>query len=389
MKSIRCRSCGSEGLKLVYDFGEQPLAGEYPMEPESTLTARRYPLDLTECADCGLWQVTNLPPVEEVFNDDYRYSSSTVPDLVRHFTDYADFLQQRLAPGASIFEFGCNDGVLLAQLRARGFACAGVDASDNVASLARQKGLGVQTGFLTPAFVKANHLQGQFDLVTCSNVFAHIDDIRSTTQAVKQLLKPGGLFNIEVHDGDVLAVESQFDTVYHEHLTYFTESTLQRFAALNGFDLVEFERTPMHGGGLRFSSRLAEASMSKGPQEALPPALIGGADFKRAIERCRADIVHLYEKHGPLHGYGAAGRAQMFINITRTAEFFSRVFDDSPLRQGRYVVGTNVPIRPYREERGECCVILAWNYAPTISKRIHPNFAETVTLLPALKAWHQ
>lgn len=389
MKSTHCRSCRSKNLKLVYDFGDQPLAGEYPVEPDSKHHAQRYPLDLTECADCGLWQVTNLPPIEEIFNDNYRYSSSTVPDLVRHFTGYADFLQARLPAGASVFEFGCNDGVLLAQLQARGFACVGVDASDNVASLARQKGLDVRSAFLTPTFVEANHLAGQFDLVTCSNVFAHIDDIRTTTQAVKQLLKPGGIFNIEVHDGNVLAVESQFDTVYHEHLTYFTESTLRHFAALNGFDFVECERSSMHGGGLRFSSRLADSDMPKVPQDTSPPALIGGTNFKQAIDRCREDIISLYRKHGPLHGYGAAGRAQMFINITRTAEFFSCVFDDSPLRQGRYVVGTNVPIRPYREDRGECCVILAWNYAPTISKRIHPHFAETVTLLPVLKSWRQ
>jgi SAM-dependent methyltransferase len=375
-------------LKLVYDFGEQPLAGQYPTEPESILPARRYPLDLTECSVCGLWQVTNLPPIEEIFNDNYRYSSSTVPDLVRHFTGYADFLQQRLPAGASIFEFGCNDGVLLAQLQERGFACTGVDASDNVASLARQKGLDVKTGFLTPDFVDANQLAGRFDLVTCSNVFAHIDDIRTTALAVKKLLKPGGIFNIEVHDGHVLAGESQFDTVYHEHLTYFTESTLKRFASLNGFDYIECLRTPMHGGGLRFSARLLSAEAAPAAQHPLPPVLTGGANFSQTIARCHEDLARLHRLHGPLHGYGAAGRAQMFMNITGAAGFFSRVFDDSPLRQGRYIVGTNVPIQPYSGEQGGCCVILAWNYAATISRRIHSNFKETVTLLPALKAWN-
>jgi SAM-dependent methyltransferase len=388
MKSTRCRSCGSNRLKLVYDFGEQPLAGKYPTEPESSRPARRYPLDLTECANCGLWQVTNLPPIDEIFNDNYRYSSSTVPDLVRHFTGYADFLQQRLPAGASIFEFGCNDGVLLVQLQERGFACTGVDASDNVASLARQKGLDVKTGFLTPEFVESNHLSGKFDLVTCSNVFAHIDDIRTTTHAVKKLLKPGGIFNIEVHDGNVLAGESQFDTVYHEHLTYFTESTLKRFSSLSGFEYIECQRTPMHGGGLRFSSRLADAGATNASQVSSQPELIAGSDFTETIARCHEDLARLHRKHGPLYGYGAAGRAQMFINITGAADLFSCVFDDSPLRQGRYIVGTDVPIRPYGGEQGGCCVILAWNYASTISSRIHPNFSETVTLLPAFKAWN-
>lgn len=386
MKSENCRGCGSARLTLVYDFGSQPLAGEYPTFSNSDRPAKRYPLDLTECADCGLWQVTNLPPIEEVFHKDYRYSSSTVPDLVRHFTGYADFLTERLSDGAAILEFGCNDGVLLAQMRDRGFDCVGVDASDNVASLARDKGLDVRTGFLTPEFVEANGLAGRFDLVTCSNVFAHIDNIGSTTQAVKMLLKPGGLFNIEVHDGNVLAEEAQFDTIYHEHLTYFTEATLRHFAALQGFEFVECPHTAMHGGGLRFSARMLSGDL---PTVVAPePAPIDAAYFAETIARCRADIIALYEAHGPIDGYGAAGRAQMFINMTGTAEYFARVFDDSPFRQGRFIVGTNVPILAYNGENSGCCIILAWNYASTIAGRIGPNFDNMVTLLPDLKVWN-
>lgn len=126
-RSIICRGCGSNDLRTIYDFGPQPLAGSYPLEQEAVRHAKRYPLDLTECVDCGLWQVTNLPPIEEVFHADYHYSSSTVPDLVRHFESYADFLTQRLPEKAKILEFGCNDGILLEQLRDRGYICVGVD----------------------------------------------------------------------------------------------------------------------------------------------------------------------------------------------------------------------------------------------------------------------
>lgn len=386
MKREQCRACGSARLRQIYDFGPQPLAGEYPTVPESLRPAKRYPLDLTECSDCGLWQVTNLPPIDEIFHDDYRYSSSTVPDLVRHFTEYADFLAARLPPGASVLEFGCNDGVLLSQLRDRGFRCVGVDASDNVAALARAKGLEVHTGFVTPDLVTAKGLAGQFDQVTCSNVFAHIDDIDLATRAVKMLLRPGGLFNVEVHDGKVLAGEAQFDTVYHEHLTYFTEDTLKGFAARQGFEFVECPRTPMHGGGLRFSARLAGGTVGATADRS-DAARLDAARFADTIARCRADIERLHERHGPIDGYGAAGRAQMFINMTGTAHCFRRVYDDSPFRQGRYIVGTDIPIVPFRQEGGGCCAILAWNYAPTIAKRIEASFSEIVTFLPAFKAW--
>jgi SAM-dependent methyltransferase len=384
MKRTECRSCGASDLTLIYDFGPQPLAGVFPLVPDRESPARRYPLDLTQCGACGLLQVTHLPPIQEVFHDDYRYSSSTVPDLVRHFEAYADYLEERLPEGARVLEFGCNDGVLLDKLVARGMEVTGVDASDNVAQMARDGGLDVLTGFLTCDLVENEGLTGQFDAVTCSNVFAHIDEIRETAAAVRMLLKPGGLFFIEVHVGEVLAREAQFDTIYHEHLTYFTEATLRAFAGQQQFAFVACHKTPMHGGGLRFSARFEE-----GLHEKLPEGieLIDGDAFRRTIERCRAQLIKLADKHGPLQGYGAAGRSQMFLNMTEAADRFSVVYDDSPLRQGRYIVGTDIEIRPFAGEAAKCCVVLAWNYADNISRRIRDQFDTIVTLLPEYREW--
>jgi 2-polyprenyl-3-methyl-5-hydroxy-6-metoxy-1,4-benzoquinol methylase len=384
MKRIECRSCGAADLTLIYDFGTQPLAGVFPLSPDRAQPARRYPLDLTQCGACGLLQVTYLPPIQEVFHDDYRYSSSTVPDLVRHFEGYADFLTDRLSPGAHVLEFGCNDGVLLDLLRNRRLTGVGVDASDNVAQLARDRGLDVRTGFLTSELVEAEGLAGQFDAVTCSNVFAHIDGIRATVEAVRSLLRPGGLFFIEVHDGEILTSEAQFDTIYHEHLTYFTQATLTTFAAREEFAFVECHKTPMHGGGLRFVGRYEPGLSGEMPQTV---ELIDGEAFSHTIERCREQLLKLAAQHGPLHGYGAAGRSQMFVNMTRAAECFSIVYDDSPLRQGRYIVGTDIEIRPFEGARGACCVILAWNYAPSIADRVRDHFDKIVTLLPEYQEW--
>ena len=384
MKMTKCRSCGSRELDLIYDFGPQPLAGNFPLKPNSVEAARRYPLDLTQCTQCGLLQVTYLPPIQEVFHDDYRYSSSTVPDLVRHFEKYADYLAERMPAGARILEFGCNDGVLLDMLRSKGFDCVGVDASDNVAALARAKGLDVRTGFLSRDQVEEEQLAGQFDAVTCSNVFAHVDDIRSTAAAVRSLLKVGGQFFIEVHDGDVLAREAQFDTIYHEHLTYFTQATLASFAEREQFRPEESLRTDMHGGGLRFASRYVP------DMQAAPPVtvdLIHGRRFADVTNRCRERLGELEKEFGPLHGYGAAGRSQMFVNMTHSATKFAVVYDDSPFRQGRYIVGTDVLIRGYEGERGGVCVILAWNYAASIAERIRGRFDKIVTLLPEYREW--
>jgi len=386
MNRQRCRSCDSKNLRVIFDFGFQPLAGEFPLVPESKKPVRRYPLDFTQCDTCGLLQVTNLPPIDAVFNDNYRYSSSTVPALVQHFNDYADWIEERLPIGASILEFGCNDGVLLEILRNKGYDCLGIDASDNVAELARAKNIRVHTGFMTVDLIEKLGLVGKHHFVTCSNVLAHIDDVHSALAAVWHTLRPEGLFTIEVHDADALVRDSQFETIYHEHLSYFTELTLRRLVESEGFTFVDCIRTPMHGGGLRLTCKkegnIADLAPDYDCKEMVPESF-----FSEVINRCSSEIRAMAHEYGPLDGFGAAGRSQMFINMTKTEDCFAQVFDDSPFRQDRYIVGTDIPIRSFNGQTGRACVILAWNYAPSIAKRITGEYEEVITVLPKKKRW--
>jgi SAM-dependent methyltransferase len=388
VKSINCRSCGSSDLVLVHDFGPQPLAGCFPSKPMSELSVFFFELDLTQCRRCSLIQVTNLPPIDEVFHDDYRYASSTVPDLVRHFVDYAEELAASIPTNASVLEFGSNDGVLLLELQQRGIEAVGIDASDNVASMARSRGLDVRTGFMTEELIEREGLSGRFDVVTCSNVFAHIDNIAETTAAVRSSLKPDGLFIIEVHDGEKLASEAQFDTIYHEHLTYFTEYSLRYFVEHNGFEFIDCKRTKMHGGGLRLTARMGQIGTNDSAS-APHTVLLDGDAFSDTIERCKSDIESLVKQYGQIDGYGAAGRSQMFINMTGTTDCFARVFDDSPLRCDRYIVGSDISIEKFSPltAKRKVCVILAWNYAPSIAARIRDSYDEIITVLPSLRRW--
>ncbi len=386
MKRYTCRACGSNRLRLVYDFGPQPLAGEFPLVPETKQEARRYPLDLSQCETCGLLQVSNLPPIDAIFHDDYRYSSSTVTYLVNHFSAYAEWLAQRIPKGSSVLEFGCNDGILLSRLQKKGFSCVGIDASDNVAEIARKQGVNVHTAFMSEALIREYGLEGRHDLVTCSNVLAHIDDIHSTLSAVRSALKPNGLFAIEVHDAVALVREAQFETVYHEHLSYFTELTLRRLVESHGFAFLECSITPMHGGALRLICRRQEDGF-----DIAPPMddieRVDGSHFSSVIKRCSEDVRLASRQYGLLDGFGAAGRAQMFVNISETRDCFAQVFDDSMFRQNRFMVGTDIPIRKFGEKHGRACVILAWNYAPLIAERIRSQYDEVLTVLPQKKSW--
>ena len=389
-RSTYCRCCGCANLQELVDFGRQPLAGNFPLFPESTEACKRYPLDLSICRDCGLLQVTHLPPIDEVFHADYRYASSTVPGLVRHFTAYADWLRSRLPECSRVLEFGCNDGVLLKQLAQLGHDCVGVDASENVAALARSHGLDVRTGFFTPSFVEAQQLTAAFDLVTCSNVFAHIHEVRDCARAARNTLKAGGQFCVEVHNGAAIFDENQFDTVYHEHLSYYTDRTLSDLLVREGFEVEEVVRTAMHGDGLRVRARRSERTDARrAPASATDLSEIdsAGRRVNDAIARSAAAVRRLHEQHGALQAYGAAGRSQMFLNFTGTAGCFNVIYDDSTLRQGRYIAGTDLQIRPYDGQSGHCCVILAWNYAADISARLRGRFDQVVTLLPEERHW--
>jgi SAM-dependent methyltransferase len=359
------------------------------MRPESRESCERYPLDLSVCGECSLLQVTCLPPIGRVFHEDYRYSSSTIPSLVRHFAEYAQWLQGRVPAAARVLEFGCNDGVLLCQLAAAGMRCTGVDASENVATLARAQGLHVYTDFFTPDFVRRHRFQTAFDVVTCSNVFAHIHDVRSCARAAWDALAPGGQFCVEVHNASSIFESHHFDTIYHEHLTYYTSNTLTTLLQRAGFEIEEVARTSMHGDGLRVLARRS----AQGP---ITPTPVGatqfdfqlvGREIKDAIDRCAATVRRLKQEHGLLHAYGAAGRSQMFLNFTATADCFDVVYDDSPMRQGRYIAGTDLQIRPYANERGNCCVILAWNYAPDIAAKLKGQFDAVMTVLPEESRW--
>jgi hypothetical protein len=236
--------------------------------------------------------------------------------------------------------------------------------------------------------VQAAGLEERYDLVTCSNVLAHIHDLGDVSNAVRRLLKPEGLFVVEVHDGELLERQNQFDTIYHEHLTYFTEETLRGFLERRGFRFVLCERTSMHGGALRCLVRKASSSDPVTTNSVGRTVRAASADFiGPMIEKCRLELERLYEANGPLAGYGAAGRSQMFINFTTSGRLFDRVYDDSPFRQRRFIAGTDIPISKFEGESGDCCIILAWNYADDIHRKIRNQYETVVTMLPAFRVW--
>ncbi len=396
MVNKSCRGCGADRLALCVDLGEMPLAGGFLPNRAAIAGEQKYPLVVHVCEDCGLIQIVD-PVDPDVLFQDYSFSSSTIGPLVTHFEQYAAWIQKRYAP-KTVLEFGCNDGVLLAPLGKLGIRAVGIDISANITEMARGKGLSVLTGFFDGESAKQIHGQfGGMDLVTGSNCFAHNADPGAILDAVHTVLNPKGHLCLEfMYAGDLLE-QLQWDTLYHEHLTFYSLGTLSRLFRRHGFHVVHAERMPMHGGSLRIvAAQTAGAESDEvkairayeektGLNRAATWKDFGGR-VQRKIEVVRETLGALSSNHR-IWAYGAAGKATLWVNACKM-DYLQAVVDASPLRAKTLMPGTHTPIvfpDALREQPPDYIFVSAWNYADVIRAKEKWYSGIWVMPLPELK----
>ena len=380
--SKTCRACSSPELELLLDLGPQPLAGGF-LSPEenSKLHEKTYPLPIHVCRKCGLVQTTFVIPADTLFTN-YFFSSSTVDYLVRHFVDYAAWLKDKLNP-EFVVEFGCNDGILLEPLERLGVQTCGIDISRNITELARHKGLDVITGYFDSDMAKQiRQKYGPADIVTGSNAFPHNDRPEQILLAAQDVLKDNGHICLEMMYAGSLLEKLQWDSMYHEHLSYFCLSTLEVLLDRFGFHAVHAEIVPMHAGSLRVVA-------AKDPNEKADPSVEALLSTEKALgltslEKWRdfaaatmrqirivGDVLANLAARKRIWGYGAAGRATMWVNACKM-NYLEAVVDASPLRAGRLMPGTHTPIvfpDALRVSPPDYILVTAWNYFDTIRSK--------------------
>lgn len=379
-----CRGCAQKAVRPFFDLGTLPLAGGFLTE-EQVASEKRYPLLISVCDACGLVQIVS-PVDPSILFQDYSFATGTIPGLVRHFDGYAEWISESLAP-KSVIEFGCNDGTLVAALEERSIRSLGVDLAANITEMARDQGRNVVTGAFGPAMVdELRDQMGQVDLITGSNVFAHNADPAAILEAADALLAPGGVLCLEVmYAGDLLE-QLQWDTLYHEHLTFYSLGTLGSLLRRFGYEPISAQRIPMHGGSLRLSAGRSGqhrvdgsvAELEKWEEDSTlnqAPTWDGFAsDCHRRIDAF-GDTMRRLSAGASIWGYGAAGKATMWVNVCEM-DYLEALVDASPLRYGKLMPGTHTPIvspDEFGRHHPDYVFVSAWNYLDAIRGN-EPNY---------------
>lgn len=373
-----CRSCSGLGLEPILDLGALPLANALLAEADLGKPEARYPLELHFCPACALVQITETVAPERLFGE-YLYFSSFSDSFVEHARRLSERLveERRLGPQSLVVELASNDGYLLQHYRARGVPVLGIEPARNVAAVAEARGIPTRVAFFGRELGEALAAEGRrADLLHAHNVLAHVADLNGFVHGMAALLAPSGLAVIEVPYVRELVERLEFDTIYHEHLCYFGLHALVALFARHGLELQSAERLAVHGGSLRVF--VAHGARGAAPEagallEEERAAGLLQADFYRDFaarvralcRSLRATLVELRASGARLAVYGAAAKATVLLNSLGlpegTLEF---VVDRSPHKQGRYLPGLRLPIRPTSallDEQPDYVLLTAWN----------------------------
>ena len=370
-KRNKCASCNSSNFTDIYNFGRVPLAGSFPTDPGKV---KKYPLKVIKCETCQLIQTNYLIDPEELFRD-YRYISSV--GMQKHFNEYADWLinAEGIDKSKSILEFGCNDGPLLYALKQKGITALGVDPATNIVKLGQAKGLEIIDDFFNYDFVQRSGFTEQYDYILSSNSFAHIEDIQEVIKGVKAALKPQGKFIFEVQYLVDLVDKFQFDFMYHEHLFYYTITSLKNLFEPHGLTILNFERIPIHSGSIRVIVGKGKSNNKVLNQLINEEPYLNLNNFSDHISSALNNLKQYLKdnKNLKIAGYGASGRANVVTSVLDLDQsLVSYIIDESPERYNKWTANGKIPIFPpdhLFKFKPDIIVIFAWNFADMIIKK--------------------
>lgn len=389
MADARCRFCAAPLSRSFVDLGRSPLANSFLEHADLRRAELFYPLHAYICDNCLLVQLETYESAERIFGD-YPYFSSYSESWLRHCREYAERMAERyrLGPSSRVVEVASNDGYLLQYFKEHGIEVLGVEPAGNVAKTAIAKGIPTDIAFFGTAAARRLAAAGkQADLAVGNNVLAHVPDLNDFVAAFKMLLKPAGIATFEFPHLLRLIRECQFDTIYHEHFSYFSLHSVERIFAHHGLAVFGVEELPTHGGSLRVHATHAEAAPRRdaGCDTVIAAERAAGlhrpagyADFGSAVTevKCRLldFLIGLRREGKRVAGYGAPAKGNTLLNYCGVGpELLPYTVDLSPHKQGRYLPGVQIPIHEPRrifETKPDYVLILPWNLTDEITTQM-------------------
>ncbi|HEV2454869.1 MAG TPA: class I SAM-dependent methyltransferase [Verrucomicrobiae bacterium] len=386
----KCLFCSSPLTQTFVDLGMSPLCESYVSQAQLNQMEPFYPLHVRVCAQCYLVQLQQYVSPEHIFTE-YAYFSSFSETWLAHAKDYVDMIVQRLhlGPGNLAIELGSNDGYLLRNFVKKGVPALGVEPAANVAKVAVEKGVPTRVAFFGRKTAEKLVEDGQkADLLIGNNVLAQVPDINDFVSGIQIVLKPQGVATLEFPHLARLMEQNQFDTIYHEHFSYFSLLSVEKIFASHGLTLFDVEELPTHGGSIRIYAKRSEDN-SRPVDERLTnlrnrelglnfdqmSAYSSFAERVKSTKRNLLEFLIQARRAGKnVAGYGAPGKGNTLLNYCgiRT-DFLDFTVDRNPYKQGKFLPGTHIPIFPVEkidETRPDYLLILPWNFKEEIVKQM-------------------
>lgn len=370
---------------MFLSLGEMPLANSFLADPSEFESEQRFPLEVYFCEDCTLVQLLDVIDPEVLFSN-YVYVSGTSETTRAHYRRYAEAVVELLSLGPAdlVVEVASNDGSLLEEFQRRGVRVLGVEPARNIAEQANRNGIPTVDRFFNSALaLELRQKNGAARAVLANNVLAHVDDPVDFLAGCRELIDGDGLVIVEVPHLKELILNLEYDTIYHEHLCYFSAAALLRLAEAAGLTIVRMDRVPVHGGSLRIYAGRAGRGRQRGADAlelAREERQLGLDDYARyerfagEVARNRRRLLDLLEslraQGRTLAGYGAPAKGNTLLNYcgidTRLLPF---TVDRNPWKVGRYTPGMHIPVLPVaalEQRRPDYTLILPWNIAGEI-----------------------
>jgi len=385
-----CRFCGARLQHTFVDLGMSPLANSYLTPAHLNQMEPFFPLHVYVCEGCFLVQLEEFASPEQIFAE-YAYFASYSDSWLHHARSFVELAMERFGLGSNhrVVEIASNDGYLLQYFVAKGIPVLGIEPAANVAETAIQKGIPTRIEFFGEDLARRMLAEGrQADLLVGNNVLAHVPKLNDFVHGLKLLLKPSGVITLEFPHLLRLITENQFDTIYHEHFSYFSLITVEKLFAAHDLALFDVEELPTHGGSLRVyvshtedSSKIIDARIQalRVREEAAGLACLDSyfsyAERVKETKRKLLSFAIAAKREGKcISAYGAAAKGNTLLNYCGIrGDFIDYVVDRSPHKQGRFLPGTHIPIYhpdKIKESMPDYLLILPWNLTDEITEQM-------------------